>query len=83
MNRPIDYVGRVVIPAEIRKELNLEPEDILDIAVLRGQIILTPKKNQCKICNATHKGLSEFGICYECTLQIIDDYREGDIREGE
>jgi AbrB family looped-hinge helix DNA binding protein len=82
MNRPIDYAGRLVLPAEIRNSLHIEPEDRLEIAVLHGQIILTPLKQQCKICHATYKGLSDFGICYDCSRAIVNDYNEQDIEDG-
>ena len=33
ITRPLDRAGRVVIPSEIRKELNINPDDILEIKI--------------------------------------------------
>ena len=49
ITRPLDRAGRVVIPSEIRKELNINPDDILEIKVLveknKKVIEITKKEN--------------------------------------
>ena len=42
--RPIDDLGRVVLPIELRKSLNIEKKDLLEIFVDGSNIIL--KKHQ-------------------------------------
>ena len=34
ITRPLDKAGRVVIPSEIRKELDIIPDDILEIKMV-------------------------------------------------
>lgn len=41
MKRKIDKLGRLVIPKEIRKELNIREEDDIDIQFADNKIILT------------------------------------------
>ena len=41
MKRKIDKLGRLVIPKEIRKELNIRKEDDIDIQFADNKIILT------------------------------------------
>ena len=40
--RALDALGRLVIPAEVRRELQLTPGDRLVIAINGGRVVLTP-----------------------------------------
>lgn len=40
MNRSLDSLGRFVIPAEIRKKLDIHEEDTLSIEVVENKIVL-------------------------------------------
>lgn len=45
MNRNLDNVGRIVLPIEMRKELNINNGDLVNIECIGDKIILTnPKK---------------------------------------
>lgn len=35
ITRPVDQVGRVVIPSEIRKELDINADDILELKIIQ------------------------------------------------
>ena len=51
MNRNIDDLGRIVIPKEMRKQLNINPKDELNIELEEDMIILTkvqPTERQMK-----------------------------------
>jgi len=50
MNRSIDELGRLVIPIEIRKELNFNYLQKLAISVNDNKIILEKAKDSCFIC---------------------------------
>ena len=50
IERKIDSVGRIVIPAEIRQTLGLVEGDVLDIEVRAGAILLTPLSERCALC---------------------------------
>ena len=45
MNRHVDDLGRIVIPMDIRKRLNIKTGMICDISVSNGKIILTPVRD--------------------------------------
>lgn len=47
MNRKLDVLGRIVIPAEIRKSLDLKEGGVLDISLEEDRIILTPRQDSC------------------------------------
>ena len=46
VNRKIDELGRIVIPREIRNNLNIKSYDELNIEVNNDSIILTKKNNK-------------------------------------
>lgn len=72
MTRAIDEVGRIVIPNEIRKSLNIKPKDELDISIDNDKIILKKIQPNCIFCNCT-QGLSSFkgnNICPDCIKKI-------------
>ena len=71
MFRKIDYVGRIVIPAEICRNLHIDPEDELKVEVIDGKIVLSPVKAYCKLCEKnTIPAASFLPICQECLERI-------------
>lgn len=46
--RRLDHLGRIVIPVEIRKTLDIETGDSLEILVTDEEIILKPDANRQK-----------------------------------
>lgn len=69
MSRPLDELGRVVIPAEIRRALNLKTGVRMDIGVANDCIVLSRSTAFCACCGRTsdhmlyHAGV---GICEDC-----------------
>ena len=66
--RKVDNLGRIVIPIEIRKTLNIDVKDPLEIFVDEDQIILRKYEPACIFCgNAdnirTYKGRN---VCQQC-----------------
>ena len=50
ITRPVDALGRVVIPMEIRENLDIKPKDLLDISVEGDKIVLSKPQNKCVFC---------------------------------
>ena len=50
IERRLDAMGRVVIPAEIRDALGLAGGDALDISIRDGVVVLTPVGERCPRC---------------------------------
>lgn len=75
--RKVDELGRIVIPIELRRTLDIEIKDALEIYVDRDQIILKKYEPACLFCgNArdvqNYKGKN---ICQEC-LDSISKMKE-------
>lgn len=71
--RDIDKLGRIVIPAEVRRELRLKEGTPVEIFLEGENIILRRYKfHGCEICGET-KGLSElegFKVCSKCLHKL-------------
>jgi transcriptional pleiotropic regulator of transition state genes len=52
MSRKLDVLGRIVIPAEIRKSLDLKEGGVLEISLNDETIILTPRRDACVFCGS-------------------------------
>lgn len=48
--RRIDALGRVVVPAELRRLLGIKEGDLLDIHVEDGQLVLQRLAPACAVC---------------------------------
>lgn len=66
--RKVDELGRVVIPVELRRTLDIEIKDPLEIFVDKDQIILKKYEPCCFLCGEG-RDLTEFKgkkICSDC-----------------
>ncbi len=71
--RPIDKLGRVVIPKELRKTYGLSVDDAVEIFVNdENQIILKKYEPACIFCNSTDDIIMYEGksICKGCLDKI-------------
>ncbi len=75
MVRGIDKMGRVVIPKEIRKQLNVENEiDSFEIFVDEDKVILKKYSPACIFCGKISENL-EFGghnVCKSCIEKMYE-----------
>lgn len=65
ISRPIDELGRIVIPKEIRTALEISPKDEIEIYIENDRIILKKTKPACAICGGEN-GLIEIKDKYIC-----------------
>ncbi|MGZ6974591.1 MAG: AbrB/MazE/SpoVT family DNA-binding domain-containing protein [Acidimicrobiia bacterium] len=78
VSRKVDRLGRVVLPAEVRKQLEIREGDLIDIAVDDGgRIVLEKVAARCVFCRATAPDveLREFDhklVCEPCVARLID-----------
>ena len=71
--RPIDDLGRVVLPIELRKSLNIEKKDLLEIFVDGSNIILKKHQKSCVFCENTDE-LTDFKgktVCKNCIKNLV------------
>ena len=51
MKAVLDKFGRVVIPKQVRDDLDLKPGEVLQVEKLEREIILKPLQNDSRIIN--------------------------------
>ena len=74
MTRPVDSLGRVVIPMEIRENLGIETKDLLEISLEGDKIILRKACDSCIFCGADGE-LLEFEskkLCAKCLEKLVN-----------
>ena len=73
--RPVDELGRIVLPQELRKEYNIQPGTGLDIIPSKnGEIILRKAQPRCIFCQSTENLMTvlEKTICSSCKAIISE-----------
>jgi AbrB family transcriptional regulator, transcriptional pleiotropic regulator of transition state genes len=66
--RPVDPLGRVVIPVEIRRNMNIKPEDPIEVFVDGDFIMLRKYEPSCIFCGEAENVINIKGknICRNC-----------------
>jgi len=72
--RGLDSLGRIVLPIELRRSLDLGEHDRVEIFVDDGQIILCKYEPNCCFCGSIHNLKPYKGkmICSECIRRLGD-----------
>ncbi|GHU37107.1 SpoVT/AbrB family regulatory protein [Clostridia bacterium] len=83
--RKVDELGRVVLPAEIRKNLNISLRDPIEIYTKDDLIYLRKYQFSCVICGELNhlKLFNEKHICKDCVKELIDEGEFNDINSDE
>jgi transcriptional pleiotropic regulator of transition state genes len=77
--RKVDQLGRVVLPAEVRRHFGINPGDLIEIGVDSDAILLTKVESNCVFCGGT-ASLSEFSgklVCRECLARLSGEQASG------
>lgn len=66
--RPLDKLGRVVLPIELRRNLGINDHDPLEIFVEGDKIILGKSGPRCVLCGESKNlvNLKNKSVCCEC-----------------
>lgn len=70
--RRIDELGRVVLPIELRRTMNLDVRDPVEIFLEGESIVLRKYEAACLFCGGGHQLTTFRGkqICSECLRQL-------------
>ncbi len=72
--RKVDNLGRIVLPIELRRTMDIEERDELEIFMENDRIILQKYEMACIFCGSS-RGLSSFrgkNVCRECSKKISE-----------
>lgn len=72
ITRPVDALGRVVIPMEIRENLNIKTKDLLDISMQGNHIVLTKHGQTCVFCDNAEDLVvfEDKKVCKSCLVKL-------------
>lgn len=73
VRRKLDDLGRVVIPAGIRRTLDLRDGDAIEFTVAGDEIILTRATDRCVVCGHQGQDLHEVRgrkLCERCVGEV-------------
>lgn len=72
--RKVDELGRIVLPIEMRRTLDIAEKDALEIYVEGTSVILKKYKPSCIFCDS-NKDIVQFkgkNICPKCLRELTD-----------
>lgn len=70
--RKVDELGRIVIPIELRRTLDVAEKDAMEIYVNEDMIILKKYESSCVFCG-DKKGVTQYkgkNICKKCLDEL-------------
>jgi looped-hinge helix DNA binding domain, AbrB family len=76
MTRRIDALGRIVVPAELRRFLEIRVGDLLDIRVEDGHVVLAKVEQACIFCRSADslRPYHEKVVCSGCVERLTGSY---------
>ena len=71
--RKVDDLGRIVLPIELRRMLDIAERDELEIYMENDQIILRKYEPACLFCGSDRKLVTHNGknICRDCIRKLV------------
>lgn len=72
--RKVDDLGRIVLPIELRRTLDIAERDELEIYMENDQIILCKYEPACLFCGSDRKLVSHNGknVCRNCIRKLVE-----------
>lgn len=81
MTRPVDGLGRIVIPKEMRDSMDIREDDRMEFWVTEDGMVLKKTRVRCKVCGEAGEELLDVNgcmICRSCARRIADQLRRGE-----
>lgn len=76
--RKFDHLGRIVVPAEMRRTLGIKEGDPIDISLVGKQVVLKKHLTGCMICGDVDAKLvshGEIALCLDCINKLVERSR--------
>lgn len=70
LNRKLDKLGRVVVPADYRYRTGIDIGDQIKITEEAGKLIIEKLKPFCKICGSEENINEQYSVCEDCINKI-------------
>lgn len=72
VSRQVDDLGRIVLPAELRRSFNIRKGDHVDISVDDDRIILAKQRILCTFCGSEEdlRSYRDHQVCNGCITEL-------------
>ena len=72
ITRPVDDLGRIVLPKELRTSMGIRADDRMEVMVAGESIVLTKAVPCCVICGSTADLIEVDGtnVCRPCAVRL-------------
>lgn len=70
--RQLDALGRIVLPIELRRTLDIRNKDLLEILVEGNAIVLRKYEQSCQFCGSSREltGFKDKLVCKSCLREL-------------
>lgn len=78
MTRPVDDLGRIVIPKELRSSLDIRPQDRMEFWMTDEGLVLRKAEERCAVCGGVHGDMLDVDgmkFCRVCARKISKKLR--------
>ena len=78
--RRVDDLGRIVLPAELRRLFGIAPGDAIDIAVDGDAIVLRKVDRACVFCDGVSdlRTYRDHAVCGRCVAELAESSESSD-----
>ena len=72
ITRPVDPLGRVVIPVELRRSLGIKTDDLMEVFVEGEYIMIKKYESKCIFCGSGEDvvSLHDKNVCKKCIEEM-------------
>jgi transcriptional pleiotropic regulator of transition state genes len=72
VSRKVDDLGRIVLPAELRRSFDIREGDHIDIAVEEDRIVLSKRRSVCTFCGSAEslRQYRSHQLCAPCLSEL-------------
>lgn len=76
--RKVDELGRIVLPIELRRTLDIAERDALEIYVEGASIVLKKYRPSCIFCDSSKDVVLFKGknVCHKCLKELKSDLKD-------
>ena len=73
--RPIDTLGRIVLPIELRRVFDLNVKDMVEIYTDDDCVIINKYEHKCTFCQSKENLVEYKGkrICEDCRKHLVEE----------
>ncbi len=68
--KTVDHAGRIVLPKEYRKKMNINPGTKVVLFENDGKLTMEVVTPKCKLCGTGEKVNEELSLCEECIEKV-------------